>query len=304
MRAALLTTLVLVLAEATFELTDAPRELDEWTHVPAMWLCAGLLLARAASHRPERTAWLLLGIGMAFYAVGDTLWQLVYANQEPAPFPSWSDAFWSLWNPLAFAGLVLLVRHRVKHFSLHRWLDGIAAGLIVAIPSVALVLDPVLDEERPSFFASFVDVSYPIGDIVLLGAIIGAISLTGWHPGLSWTMLAIGCAILTVVDSVYAVQTLEDSYKIGEYDFVWPLGSLAIASAAWVSPRAHAETHWGWRAIALAVGCQVVAIATQIYGIWFELPHMERILTAGVLAVAVVQIVITRPRQGVSTAGS
>ena len=227
----------------------------------------------------------------------------VYADDDPAPFPSWSDVFWGAWNPLALIGLLLLVRQRVEHFSMHRWLDGLAAGLIVAIPSVALVLDPVLEEEGTSFFASFVDASYPIGDIILLGAMIGAISLTGWRPGPSWTMLACGYAVLTIVDSVYAVQSLKESYKIGSYDFLWPLGCLLIAYGAWIEPRSHAEKHAGWRAIALAVGYQVIAIATQIYGIWFELPHMERVLTAGILALAAVQIVITRPRDSPAAPG-
>src|SRR5689334_21331852 len=52
----------------------------------------------------------------------------------------------------------------------------------------------------------------------------------------------------------------------------------------------------GWRAIALPLGAQLVAVATQIYG-WFRpLPNAERLLTIAVLAIAIAQIVVSRPR--------
>jgi predicted dehydrogenase len=41
---------------------------------------------------------------------------------------------------------------------------------------------------------------------------------------------------------------------------------------------------------------QVVAIAIQIYAFFHPLPESERLLTAAVLVLAVVQIIMTRPR--------
>jgi hypothetical protein len=53
---------------------------------------------------------------------------------------------------------------------------------------------------------------------------------------------------------------------------------------------------YGWKAIALPVAAQVFALALQVYGLFFEVPIAERVLTIVVLLIAIVQIVVSRPR--------
>ena len=52
----------------------------------------------------------------------------------------------------------------------------------------------------------------------------------------------------------------------------------------------------GWRAIALALAAQVLAISLQTYAFFHEVPRSERILTVIVLVIATIQIVVSRPR--------
>ncbi len=52
----------------------------------------------------------------------------------------------------------------------------------------------------------------------------------------------------------------------------------------------------GWRAIALPVAAQVFAIGIQIYAFFHELARSERILTVLILVIAVIQIIVARPR--------
>ena len=52
----------------------------------------------------------------------------------------------------------------------------------------------------------------------------------------------------------------------------------------------------GWRAIALPLAAQAIAAAIQIYGLFHELGPTERIVTLAVLLIAMVQIVVARPR--------
>jgi hypothetical protein len=53
----------------------------------------------------------------------------------------------------------------------------------------------------------------------------------------------------------------------------------------------------GWKAIALPLAAQMFAVALQIYGLFFFVPRSERILTIIVLLIAIVQIIVTRPRE-------
>ena len=92
----------------------------------------------------------------------------------------------------------------------------------------------------------------------------------------------------------------------GPYDFLWSAGALAFAVGSTRLPsRARASREiTGWRAIALPLGAQLVAVATQIYG-WFRpLPGAERLLTIAVLAIAIAQIIVSRPRPPVTAAAS
>ena len=54
----------------------------------------------------------------------------------------------------------------------------------------------------------------------------------------------------------------------------------------------------GWRAVALPVLAQLVAIAIQVYGLFNYVPVGERIITIVVLLIATIQIIGTRPRAG------
>ena len=52
----------------------------------------------------------------------------------------------------------------------------------------------------------------------------------------------------------------------------------------------------GWREVALPIGCQFAAGAVQVYGLFHEIPHSERIITLAILGLVVVQLWVTRPR--------
>ena len=52
----------------------------------------------------------------------------------------------------------------------------------------------------------------------------------------------------------------------------------------------------GWRAIALPVLAQLLALGIQVYGLFHHVPLGERVITIVVLAIAIVQIIATRPR--------
>ncbi len=99
-------------------------------------------------------------------------------------------------------------------------------------------------------------------------------------------------------DAAYSVENAEDGYEPGVIDPFWSGGALLIALAAWqlAHPPARTPDIVGWKAVALPVSVQAIAVAIQIYAFNHELPESERILTIAVLVLAMVQIIASRPR--------
>ena len=256
-----------------------------------------LMLVRGLAERDDR-GWVLLALGTFSWVFGDILSDL---NIGKGNGVSVSDAFWLAWYPLASGGLMMLVRARFKDFDFARWVDGIALALVIATPGVALALQPAVDESHVSLLAHIVDVAYPAGDILLLGATIGVIALTGWRPGRTWYLVSIGLSIWVVADALYSVQLTKGTYVAGVYDYLWPAGLLVLAYAAW-QPRVvqSARELYGWKAVLLPVACQVFALGTQVWGLVATLGESERIMTIAVLTVVIVQLYVSRPRPRVN----
>ncbi|MBV9944575.1 MAG: hypothetical protein JO262_20795 [Solirubrobacterales bacterium] len=256
----------------------------------------GTLMVLHGLRSESESGWVLLGLGTFSWVVGDILSDLRVGIGNGV---SVSDAFWVAWYPLASIGLFMLVHERFKEFDFARWIDGIALALVVATPGVALALQPAVDESHVSVLAHIVDVTYPSGDILLLGSTIGVIALAGWRPGRSWYLLSIGLSVWVVADALYSVQKADGTYTAGIYDYLWPAGLLVMAYAAW-QPRYVYEPRelYGWKAVILPVVCQIFALATQVWGMVATLGESERIMTIAVLTVVIVQLYVSRPRRG------
>ena len=298
--------LALIAVEAIDELgwIGRPSSFYEiWVHDVVILAAAGLIFLRAALEPVARRAWLCFGLAAALWSIGTIGWDVFYGGQANPPYPTFADVLWLLWYPFMVAGMVMLVRVRFKNFELLRWMDGIVVALVVLVAGFGLVVQPLANETTHSWVASAVDFAYPVLDVMLIGALLGIYGLLGWRPDAIWLFIGLGVLASTGADAAFAVQQSRGVPENG-YDFVWTLGALLIAYAAWVhSPDFHDDDRQvtGMRAVALALIAQVVAIAIQITAIFKEIGRSERIVTALVLAIASVQIIVTRPRGDTST---
>jgi hypothetical protein len=271
----------------------------QWVNDGLLWAAAAGCLAGALRSTKSRTAWLLVSLALASWAIGDTIWSVRFEDTPDPPLTSISDVFWLAYYPLIIGALALLVRDRVPAFELHRWIDGVVVMLIVATPWVALFLEPISERSGTSALADAVDFAYPLGDAVVFGATLGVFALMGWRPGRMWLLLGLGLTATGVADAIYSVQALGHSYhQGGVYDAVWAGGAVLIAYASWQPHPGRLEPRQvtGWAAIALPLAAQALAAGIQVYGFFHEIPRAERVLTLIVLLIAMVQIVVTRPR--------
>jgi hypothetical protein len=265
-----------------------------------------LIFVRAAFEPVARRAWLCFGGALAAWSAGSILWSVIYGGAVHPPYPSFADILWLLWYPLMAAAMVYLIRVRFRSFEVHRWMDGIAVMLIVLVAGFGLVVQPLAVHSAQSTFATVIDFGYPILDVLLVGTLLGVYGLLGWRPDAMWIFIGLGIVACTCADAAFAVQQSRGVVGDGNYDFVWTLGALLIAYAAWVrSPTVHDDDRQvtGMRAIALALIAQAIAIAIQILAIFKHLGESERVVTALVLVFASVQIILTRPRAGTRGGG-
>ena len=267
-----------------------------------MLFAACVCLARPLYIARGRHAWLAFGIGLACWSAGSLLWTALYGSNPNPPYPTASDALWLLWYPFTALGVALLIRLRVTRFELHRWIDGVAAMLIVLAGGFALVLQSVAEHTGQQEFATIVDFSYPVLDMLLVGAILGVFGLMSWRPGKVWTLLGFGCVIIAVADAVSAVQEARGTVAAGNgYTFIWTAGAVLIAYAAWTPPalaREAPKEMVGLRAVALPLTVQLLAALIQIYLLLSgrEVSVADRVVTIAVLLIASLQIVVSRPR--------
>jgi hypothetical protein len=271
---------------------------DRWLNDGLLWASAVACLGGALRQTRGRVAWLLLSLALASWATGDTIWSIRFEGAASLPETSISDVFWLAWYPLVVAALALLVRDRVPGFELHRWMDGIAVMLLVAAPWVTLFVQPVVAHSNVSMLAGALDFTYPLADAVLFGATVGVFALMAWRPSRMWISLGVALLVMGLSDALYSSQAPGHAHVHGIYDAAWVGGAALVAFASWephpgqLPPRKVT----GWPAIALPLAVEAVAVAIQVYAFFHEIPRSERILTAIVLLISMVQIVLTRPR--------
>jgi hypothetical protein len=292
----------LVAVEAAHELFGlvGPEALYEtWIHDSVVVASAVLCLVRAAREPRERDAWLAFGIGLASWAAGTVLWSVLYEGTAHPPYPSAADVLWLLWYPFTALGIAFLIRTHVGGFELHRWMDGLAVTLLVLAATFPITLSPVEHYLNTSRLAGIVDVSYPVLDTLLLGAILGVFGLMAWRPGRVWMLLGFGCLIMAIADAAFAVQQARGVATENSYDFVWATGALLIACAAWLpAERPSNRDLIGWQAIALPLAAQLFAVGLQACIVLFPSfdTQTHRIVVLAVLVIATVQMILARPR--------
>jgi hypothetical protein len=270
--------------------------LDEGVSCAAEWLAALLCFIGAWRSQRTRGAWMLVALAITLWALGDTIWAF---RGDPQASATISDVLWLAWYPLMVAALVLLVRDRVPRFELHRWIDGLIVMLVVITPWVALFLEPAAQHSNNSSVVDVVDFAYPLGDAILVGATLGVLALMGWRGAPMWTALVVAFSALGLADAIYSVDALGHTYSSDTlFDALWLGGMVLIAYAAWLPHPGRLEPVevYGWKAIALPLVAQCFALGLQVYGLFEDVPLGERVLTIAVLIIAIVQIIVSRPR--------
>ncbi len=253
---------------------------------------ASSCLLRAALVKEDRAPWLVAGLGMAVWTVGDTYWSLFLAHDPDAPFPSLADPLYLLQYPAFYAALLLLVRSRDRLVSRGLWLDGAIGALAMGAVVAALAIDPIIAGTTGTGLAVATSLAYPIFDLVLLCLVIGVFGVSGWRPGRAWALLGAGFSATAVADVVYFLQLNKGTYTEGTVlDIFWPLGSLLIGLAAWQSAAAERDISLeSSRVVAVPFFSGVVALGLLMYDHFDRLGGVAVGLTGATLALVTLRM--------------
>lgn len=276
---------------------DAKHTIGLWVYPVASLGAGGALLAAAWANRGRaRRAWLLLGLGVLMWGVGEVWSQAYWVRGQEAPYPGWADVFYLAAYPLIGAGVALLPRPRLGKFERTRSaLDAAAGILAVSLLAWLLYLDPVISfDPAASILENWTNAAYPIGDAVLLLAVLGlAFRRTEQSSGGELTALGLALALNALADAVYIQSISSGTYATGVWlDGIWFLGYAALAAAGRLAmrPKLSHELRLGDPLPRLVVAygpvlaLLVVVLATESAG--------RRYLTVSWVALAVV--IVTR----------
>ncbi|MGK5168899.1 putative bifunctional diguanylate cyclase/phosphodiesterase [Geodermatophilus sp. CPCC 205761] len=229
---------------------------------------AVLLASRAVVRTADRAAWLCFAGAVASYLAGSLLHEVLYADRAAVPRPSWADLGWMGLYPLAYAGLFLLLRARIRRLTSSMWLDGVVSGLTAAAVGSALALGALLRAADGPAGAVVTAAAYPVADLLLLVLIGGALTVIGRGAGGVWWWVAGGMVLFVVTDTVYAFQVVHETFVPGGVlDVGWGLAFACFGLAACQRPRAGGTSRLeGLGALAVPVVCALTALLLLFAG--------------------------------------
>ena len=276
---------------------DGPAPLfDDWLY-PALVAAGGVgVLVRVALVREERLAWSLIGLGALAWWMGDLYWTLALSGRDVVPVPSPADGFYLALYPLLYAGVLLLLRARLRRFHASQWLDGLAAALMVGAVGVAVLMPPILRANAGSDAAGVAtNLLYPLGDLLVLSLVLALAALMGWRPGRAIGLLALGCLTFALADGVYLFQVAGGTYtEGGPIDFFWPAGMVCMGLAAWQAPhRVRTARLEGWGVMVLPGVVAVGATALLVYDHYAPATPVSVWLAAAALLVCMARAGLT-----------
>jgi len=210
---------------------------NTWVYDGLMVLACVIVGSHAYLVERERAAWTVITLSLASWTFGEIYWAIFRPDEYPSP----ADLGYIGFYFLLYAGIVLLLRSRARSIGGTLWLDGATAAVAAAALGAAVLVELVLRSTEGSTSTVVTNLAYPLGDVLLLSAVFGVFSLTGWRPGERWLLLGLGALATTIADGVYLFQSAAGTYVEGTWiDILWPLAMLLVASSAWARDESRA----------------------------------------------------------------
>jgi two-component system cell cycle response regulator len=267
---------------------------ETWLYDGVLFGAALVCAARAALVVQRRLAWGVLAGGLAAWAGGDLYWSLAVEGTPAEETVTLGDAGWLAFYPACYVALGMIVRARIPRLPHVSWLDGLIAATAAAAVGAALMLPALIDAAADApLDVLVVNLAYPVGDLMLLGMVVGVFTATGWKVDRMWLLFGGGLAASAVADVVYLDQLARDSYAAGSLvDSLWVAAALLVAAAAWQPAPLVREPRRSVGTLAVTVAAGLTAISLLTYDHFSRLEHVAVSLGSVTLILAMLRMLL------------
>jgi hypothetical protein len=176
-----------------------------------------LIYWRSLENREEaKRVWLVLGLGMGFYSLGQLTWMAYNLIGVDVPYPSLGDLFWVVAYPFLFISII----NKILLLGILPDKGQIAAGAVLGVIFFLLIGDlillPMLEYVQIArVVETLLNFFYPIMDFLILVAVSFLVIIL-WKGKLSvsWNVIAAGFLCLAVADVLFIYATWNELYYV------------------------------------------------------------------------------------------
>ena len=220
---------------------DSTTLIDGWGVASFELVASILVLIRAAVHPADRRFCLALGTGMCLWALGDFAMTYEVIHNSSPPTPVLANYLWAGFFPMAYVGVMLLMRQQVRKFTAANYLDGVVATLTCAAAFAAFAFGVIQKAAGDDAVTVAWNLIYPVGDILLL--ILTAAAAAMLPPGRRrrWYLMAAASLANAIGDVCALFHNGVGATHFGYFwnSLAWPLSLFLFSLSVWVrSPRA------------------------------------------------------------------
>jgi methyl-accepting chemotaxis protein len=209
---------------------------DGWGTSAYELLASCLVLVRAAVSPRDRRFCLALGTGMALWAVGDFAMTYEGIQNPNPPTPVLANYLWVGFFPVAYVGVMLLMRQEVRKFTAANYLDGVVATLTCAAAFAAFAFGAIRHAAGDDSVTVAWNLIYPVGDILLLILTLGAAALLPAGRRLRWYLMAAASLANAIGDVCALFDNGIGATHFGYFwnSIAWPASLFLFSLSVWV----------------------------------------------------------------------
>ena len=263
-----------------------PDWVDTWFYGIVIMVVTLAGLARPLLVTRDRRPWLLLSVATIAWAVGDVYWAIAFSDADEIPIPSPADVGYVGLYPLAYVGLVLLARSVLHRVPASVLLDGLVTSLAVGALFSAFTIQRVISGVDGSAAEVLTNLSYPVGDLVLIVVAVATLAMVRWRAEPVWWLLVAGFGLFAVADTAYLLGS-NTWYDDGSWvDGLWMIGIALVPLAGSLRRRPAPAVIGGFAALLVPILFSLAALAVLVVSAFADLHPVTVVLAAACLLAA------------------